>query len=670
MSWLQKLHQTYDVCSQRSDFTDPPQCAGEKEIPALMPVSHTSQQAHIEVVLDEKGNFLEAALLPQKAQFVIPATENSAGRTAGNVPHPLADKLHYCAKDYAGGKENQFQLYAAQLEAWCASAYSHPKARAVYAYVSRGTLVHDLLQKGILHADSSGSLLTEAPTDDQDSIFKRLTPKKVGTATARDQGDALVIWSIQSQGDTEPRTWRDKSLQNAWIAYDASQMQLKALCMIEGKEASIAAKHPRNIRRPGDGAKLISSNDTSGFSFRGRFLVAEEACTVAYETSHKAHNALRWLIGRQGYRNDDQVVLAWAVDGIIPPSPAMWIPPDEPDFLFTTEEGSPDASTSPEELLYQDVGQHFAHRLKRTLRGYREHFGQTDGIAVLALDAASPGRLSVTFYREQLAGEYLDRLEQWQQDASWLLPLRKETTETDKSKAKKRPRVASYAPLPDTIAEVAYGRRIDGKLRKATVERLLPCIVDGAPIPRDIVESCTRRACNRTSLEEWEWPGVLGTACAVYKGFYARHPHAEERRMYTMSLDKERRTRDYLYGRLLAVAEYVERNALNEAEKNRPTNAERLMQRFADHPYSTWRNLEKHIAPYMQRLQSNKGSLWRYDKARRTLQEICDSVADIDDFASPRKLEGEFLLGYHCQYAAFYTDSKKNNTEVTETEGA
>jgi len=64
-----------------------------------------------------------------------------------------------------------------------------------------------------------------------------------------------------------------------------------------------------------------------------------------------------------------------------------------------------------------------------------------------------------------------------------------------------------------------------------------------------------------------------------------------------MALDKDRTSRDYLYGRLLAVAEYIERAALELAGEKRPTNAERLMQRFADHPYATWRQLALQLSP-------------------------------------------------------------------------
>lgn len=658
MSWFQKLYETYEACVKNPDFVFPP---GEDKT-GLMPLSHISQQAHIHIILDEQANFLDAELFPPKKQVVLPATEGSAGRARDYVPHPLADKIHYCAKDYAGTKDNLYELYEKQLAAWCASPHTHPKAQAVYSYTRRGSLVKDLLRKGILHADASGNLLTKAPDNNEDSIFKRLTAKQ----GIIDQGDALVLWSVQARDDLEPRTWQDKSLQESWIAYYDTCLQDKALCMLTGQEVVITKKHPRNIRRPGDGAKLISSNDNSGFTFRGHFLAAEEGCTVGYYASQKVHNALRWLIARQSYRSGDQAILAWVTNGANVPNPADWQLDEYEDFsIQDNDKTTSQALIEGEESVHLDVGQSFSNRLRKAIHGYKVDLKDTDGISVLALDSAGPGRIAVTFYREQSPEDYLKNLEKWQEDTSWLLPIRKDEKD---SKVKSKTVFGAQAPLPRDIAQVAYGKRIDDKLLKATIERLLPCIVDGAPIPRDLVESCVRRACNRPGLEKWEWFGVLGTACGIYKGFYARHPQPEKRREYHMVLDTERHTRDYLYGRLLAVAEYIERSALNMAGEKRPTNAERLMQRFADSPCSTWKNLEIHLAPYKQRLQSREDGLWIYDRTKRVLQEICNAAEDIDDFVSPGKLGGEFLLGYHCQYSDFFKKSKKDHQDISENQ--
>ena len=76
MSWMQKLFETYEACSQNPAFVDPPQAEnGGKEAPALMPVSHTSQQAHIHVVIDGAG-----ALAGRKLLSVV--ASNSASATA------------------------------------------------------------------------------------------------------------------------------------------------------------------------------------------------------------------------------------------------------------------------------------------------------------------------------------------------------------------------------------------------------------------------------------------------------------------------------------------------------------------------------------------------------------------------------------------------------------
>lgn len=675
MSWMQKLFETYEACSLESDYTAPPQAEdGGKEAPALMPVSHTSQQAHICVTLDGEGNFHRAELLPLKTQYVIPATEDSAGRTSGDAPHPLCDKIHYCAKDYEGGKKNLYAMYATQLQAWCDSPYSHPKAKAVYAYVSKGTLVHDLLACGILHADTSGALLTEPAAESKDtgrdSIFNRLQPKKVNGVTVRDQGDALVVWSVVAPDAMESRTWKDISLQQAWMAYDAAQMQQKDLCMVQGVESAVAKKHPRNIRRPGDGAKLISSNDVANFTFRGRFEEPEQACTVGYETSHKAHNALRWLIARQGYRNGEQAVVAWAVSGARVPNPceSFFDDIDDEDLMrddAPTSSEAVAAGAQPKEPPL-NMGFLFAQRLRKALAGYKADLKDTDGIAVMALDAASPGRLAVTFYREQMQGQYLGNLEKWQEDCAWVLPVHLPEEQAGKGKKQKRTVYAVYAPLPETIARVAYGRRIDDKLRKATVERLLPCIVDAAALPRDIMECCVRRACNRVALEKWEWPEVLGVACAMYKGYDARHLQKKE---YSMALDEKRTSRDYLYGRLLALAEYLERTALKIASETRPTNAERLMQHFADHPYATWEQLRRNLSPYIQRLHNEK-NIGLLRNIQRKIDEV-HSLFSPQDFTSSAKLSGEFLLGYHCQMMDLYTKKEKNNkSEDNNQEGA
>jgi CRISPR-associated protein Csd1 len=113
-----------------------------------------------------------------------------------------------------------------------------------------------------------------------------------------------------------------------------------------------------------------------------------------------------------------------------------------------------------------------------------------------------------------------------------------------------------------------------------------------------------------------------------------------------MALEENRPDRDYLFGRLLAVADYIEEIALGVGGEKRSTNAARLMQRFADRPFDTWRTIELSLQPSIQRLQVARAGF--LTNRQKDLQQIMALIKH-DDFISNKALSGEFLLGYHCQ---------------------
>jgi len=620
MSWIQKLYETYEQCKGH----EPPGTA------RLMPISHTPQQIHIEITLDVAGNFKGARII-QKEQTNIPATERSAGRTgAGALPHPLCDKIQYCANDYlihGGKKRSFFNEYEEQLSVWCDSEFSHAKARAVLAYIRKHCVVSDLIKEKLLHVDADGKLLTQWVEDsDAPDIFRLLTAKD----GERDQGDAFIRWHVREDGNPCTAVWEDPTLQEAWGAFDASTKELKGVCMVTGdNHASLTANHPKRIRHAGDGAKLISANDSSGFTFRGRFTddTGQQACGVSYEVTQKAHNALRWLIQRQAYRNGDQAIVTWSVAGKPVPDPFK-----DSLSLFLDSEKISQVATGIEQPDVGDVGQAFSIRLRKAIAGYSAKLAPTEDVVVLGLDSATPGRMAITFYRELKGSDFLGCVQSWHEQNAWHQNFDKESKFVG-------------TPAPKDIAEAAYGRHLDDNLRKATIERLLPCIIDGKALPRDLVESVVRRTCNRIAFEkdkkgnQWEWEKYLGIACALFKGSY-------KERKYQMTLETERTSRDYLYGRLLSIAEHIEGRALYVGGEKRDTNAAKLMQRFADRPNSTWRTIELALTPSKSRLRAKRPAFMH---GMETLLDEVITKFEGDDFLSDRKLSGEFLLGYHCQ---------------------
>jgi CRISPR-associated protein Csd1 len=639
MSWIQKLYETYNNCQMVVGFE-----SDDDEVP-LLPLNHTTQKAQIEITIDGEGNFRRAEVIPKEnSRTIIPCTEKSGGRTSGEAAHPLCDKLQYIAGDYLefGGEKSSYnQSYIEQLDQWCHSNYVHPKSMAVFRYTSKGNIIKDLVENKILIVGDDGLFLKKWDKNkqgDPPEIFNVLN----------NQSDAFIRWAVEIPDDEESKVYKDASLWESWDKYYRTTKQGEALCLVTGEIDFIADQHSAKIRNDGDKAKLISSNDNSGFTFRGRFIDAHQAATVGLESSQKAHFALRWLISRQGYRKGDLAILAWATSG----APVPNIMEDSYTVLGIEELGET-------EIESIDTAQKLALQLKKFIAGYSQNLEDTTDIIVLGLDSASPGRMGITYYRELKGSDFLGRIESWHRSCIWYHKYRWVNIDDNSTRKKKKKNIPFVgAPSPNDITEAAYGKRVDDKLRKTTIERILPCIIDESPIPQGILENAVRRASNRIGIKdpqdkyENEWNKTLSIACALYN-------KNNRKENFSMTLDKERKTRDYLYGRLLAIAENIEEWALHEAKEERSTNAARLMQRFSERPYSTWKTLELSLAPYKARLGGkSKSRQWMIDEVMAAFEP--------NDFISDKRLSGEFLLGYHCQREALRYSAKKEQASEEE----
>ena len=108
---------------------------------------------------------------------------------------------------------------------------------------------------------------------------------------------------------------------------------------------------------------------------------------------------------------------------------------------------------------------------------------------MIALDAATTGRLSVVYYDEMGAKQYMDAILHWQEHCKW-----RRTVKLEKSEGSKKRVTCECTPSPRDMALAAFGVQrsewleADSKLIRATVKRLLPCIIHkGIKIPADIV---------------------------------------------------------------------------------------------------------------------------------------------------------------------------------------
>lgn len=639
MSWMEELSRVYEHNrSLVGTFEEK-----RKQRITLLPVSHVMQSAQIEVLVTKGGDFHNAKVVEKEnARTIVPATPSSANRSNAPAPHFLHDKLQYVAGDYVNYSGNikqagHHQLFLDQMKQWVKSPFNHHKAEAIYQYLSKGTLIKDLIEQNIFPVDTRNQILEKwsKDTEGEKPAIYRVVSAEVSSA--------FVRFDVVHESYEDPVVWEDKSLFKAYIDFFGNEYELvEGHCYVTGLREKLTSQHGSRIRNAGDMSKLISANDDIGFTYRGRFASPSDAVQIGYETSQKAHHALRWLIQRQGTYVDSRYFVAFGLEQ--PEVPA----PFDSTVELTGGNALLNQLLQKEQALAEDMARTeelIANELNRSLHGMRHQLEKEglENVVVMALDAATTGRLAIVYYQSIKASRFFASIEHWHRTCRWLQLVK----DLDTSRTRR------FVGTPSTyrIAEAVYGSKADSRVKKELYTRLLPCIVEQKPIPKDIVATIVNRIKNpfsfSNSMESWE--GTMNVACALISKLY-------EKEGYTVALQEENNSRDYLFGRLLGVAEVMERGVLNERDEKRATNATRYFNAFSQHPARTWMVIRKQLTPYFERL--GIGST-RYAKIIQQLEDRLAVEQMTDDPLGP-----VFLLGYSSQVQDMYTkrEEKKHDS--------
>ena len=614
--------------------------------PVLLPLSHSTFNAQIEVAIDGEGNFLNSKKLEKgsDAVTIIPVTEDSASRGHGNFPHALCDKLCYVAGDYSrytgDKKEEYYESYMDNLRDWAESEYSHPMVAAIRKYLEKGCLIQDLVREKTLELD--GGRLTD-------------TIKIHGLG----QTGANVRFTVY--GNDIPQVWKNRELYERYGSYYEKKGGEVSLCYLSGEIKPCTDKHPSKIRNSGDKAKLISGNDKSGFTYRGRFTAKAQAVSLGYVASQKAHNALKWLIQKQGYTRDDSTIVCFMANR------DMKLPDMMRDSV-NAYEGVDEFDLNslllnvPESGKKNDTGEIFAQQFNLAVMGYAGKIKQNDKVAVLALDAATTGRLSVVYYDEMGGTQFINALLYWQEHCKW-----KRFIHIAGAGGERKSLLCDASPSPRDMALAAFGTQrtmgLDGdsKLIKASVYRLLPCITKNVKIPEDMIRSAVRRSSMPQSMDEKVWYNqVLCVTCAMIRFNYEKGGKTMEH-----FLEENLDNRSVLFGRLLAVYDYLERRAMFEygedgkVKEQRTTNAKRYWNAYSSRPAKTLKTIKQNLISYEKKLKD-----YELKKFEEWAGEIMTHLAD-KGFDN-RPLSEMYLPGYYLQME--YMKSELQNFKAKENE--
>ncbi len=644
------LIETYDNVSGKEP-------AGMPKI-ALVGHQYGSKKKVIDVRIDLDGNYVDAEVNEScQEKTILAVTEESASRVskaAATTPHALNDGLMFMSRRHfqnQTGTNPSFKAYMEQLSVWCTSDYSCEEIKAVYKYLMQHDLVEDLIAHDKLKKD-----------------------KKDGTVDVHKYEKYTVRWLILHQEEEqESKTWRNERVLRSWSEYYQiyHKKKEKDLDGITGQIGDLEILHPKAVSAYGN-SKLISTatKEDSTLHFKGeRFTDEQQILQVGYESSQKMHNALTWLIDTQGIPISKNSLPYEQTD-------------QKPKYIvcWSPEKNDTEGMNQLELLLNRKVRDDRNHYrsykdcLKRIVFGLKQGDSIDGRVSLFMTDRSGDGRFSIVMYRSFTAMAYLEKLKSWYEQCHWYaydLTFGQYVLST---------------PSLFQITQCAYGVErfnkmkqpyldVDDAVFKDTVSALLSVIFDGRRMP----DSLIRRLAAQASAPErfagndaykWEnWKQIVFTACAM---IHYRHAVTQkEKGEKDLALDRENADRNYLFGRLLAVADRIENTALNKKSKtenggkidHRDTNAMRMWSAYAAHPFTCYENLRKCIAPYLSSLHYGSREFYQ-NEIEEIIGKLGGSSGELN-----RPLEPEYLLGFYLERAElrkFTAKTAEENTDQNE----
>lgn len=620
MGLLQRVCETYDTHSNLAGIA-------REDHAMLLPIAHTMVAADIEVTINKEGEYVSSRIVGKnEPKIAIPVTEESIGRTVSACAHPLCDQVQYVV-DYNDDKHKAYmdnyaategenseykairkdsdlnktkhELYMESISAWANSEYAHEKVKSIYKYLEKNTIFKDLLDSGCIKLNVHG------------------IPENT---------KAVICWIVTGVSSIEP-TWLDASLFESYIKYYTNTFinGVEDLCMVSGERTVLSEKHPKGVIPLYGNAKLISSNDKTNFTYRGRFLDSKQAASIGYMASQKAHITLRWLAGEDSFREiyGGRIILCWNPQGKKIIQPANPLIKKKNDYKIIPSE-------------YKDA-------LYKTVMSIKSEsqFNENEPIVVAALDAVTTGRLSVTYYSEYRASDFLKRMHYWDETTSW-----------------NHSKDGVSAPSLLDYVSCAFGTErkekfeVDDKVKAQQMQRLIAVKLDGGIFPADIERALVHKSSNLKVIEGKNRKKLLFTTCSAIRKF--RKDRFKEE--WDMSLEENKKDISYQYGRLLAIMEKIEIDTYKDGGE-RETNAIRLQTVFSRRPqYATRIIMEQLKKAYMPRL--NPGAKKYYEKL---IGEIMEMISKFSDDEQRKALGDTYLLGYYLQRNRLYT--KRDNKE-------
>ena len=445
----------------------------------------------------------------------------------------------------------------------------------------------------------------------------------------------------------------DASIKRVWEQYKAGKDTVLGQCLVTGEVAPIARLHPslKGIRgAQATGATLVGFNAAAYESFnraRGQGLNSpvSETATFAYST------ALNYLLSSANPNRPiilgDTTVVYWA-ESSRPEYPAAFA-----SFFgaaYMESEATPDLTG------HKEAEGHLAKVARKVQRlgpldalKLKEGLDESVRFYVLGL-APNAARISVRFFITEPFGQVVERIMQHYAD---LQIIKEYDNQPD------------YIPLDTILDETVSPKARNQEAAPLLAGALMRSILTGGPYPAALYYAIINRlradmddADNRIQKINYVRAAILKAClCRKYRR-QTQHPFQE---VLSMSLNETSSVPAYVLGRLFAVLEKVQREAVGDVGA---TIKDRYFTSACASPAS--------VFPVLLRLSQHHIAKAEYGYASDNRIQDLLNLLDVEKNPFPARLsldeQGIFVLGYYHQRAAFYAKKSDNNAQSAQPE--
>lgn len=500
MSALSALYDAY-VRAEKDNFIDRHDLNDHHIV--ILPLFHTNRRSDglniVELNLNPDGSVIDCDFVPADDYAVFPVTEESVTRTVNVSAHPLCDQLGYTSAKF---KKNRFDSFMDAFQSW----YNYAQENGSHPILES---VHALLEKQDMFDAVFNGLRQKYPValDEKDNFIVTIDGKEKKIKT-----DGLLVTYRVFSGRADKLDYTstaDTDLHRIYVDYirhlNSEKKDQFDYCDLSGDYAYCTNKHRGLLGT----AKVVSVSHSE--THMGRFRSGDEVVRLSYEATEKIHLMLKFFLDHgdnNAYLGESTYTLIWFdndlfnKDKIDITSPGDTVEKYDP---FSGRKKTPKKQATKVDTLSSRAAQ----KIGNSMIGLREILPPKGRFYILIINKISNGRIAVQYFRELSNSELMERLAYWYASTAWPRYVK------DTGLIERSPNLFEIIDsLYGDENEKGYVRCENKKLRTLAFKRLLPCVIDGRPLPKDFARLAYINFTKRNSYDK-SWPQILYIACAL-----------------------------------------------------------------------------------------------------------------------------------------------------------